>query len=98
MTPLSITVIEESLAAGPYAFPGGYPKYFVMADGEALSHSAAKDCLEDIHSAHRGAAKRPDQPNSRTVPQRIVWKTFTRRIGGPRNGRISRIPGTASGS
>ena len=26
----------------PYAWPGGYPLFFVMADGEALSFAAAK--------------------------------------------------------
>lgn len=27
---------------GPYAWPGGYPLYFVTADGEALSFKAAR--------------------------------------------------------
>ncbi len=33
----------EVLEKGPYAWPGGYPLYFVMADGEALSFAAAKE-------------------------------------------------------
>lgn len=31
------------LAAGQWAWPGGYPKYFVAADGEALSFEAARE-------------------------------------------------------
>ena len=27
----------------PYAWPGGYPRFFVMHDGEALSFKAAKE-------------------------------------------------------
>ena len=27
----------------PYAWPGGYPKYIVMVDGESLSINAAKE-------------------------------------------------------
>lgn len=33
----------ERLAAGPYAWPGCYPLYFVMRDGEALSFEAAEE-------------------------------------------------------
>ena len=32
----------------PYAWPGGYPKYVVMCDGEAMSVSAARDNWRDI--------------------------------------------------
>lgn len=37
---------EEFLAeleAGPYAWPGGYPKYFLAADGGAISFEAAQE-------------------------------------------------------
>ena len=27
----------------PYAWPGGYPRYFICADGEALSFKAAQE-------------------------------------------------------
>jgi hypothetical protein len=27
----------------PYAWPGGYPRYFITADGAALSYKAAED-------------------------------------------------------
>lgn len=42
----TITTVEEfdaALAAGPYAWPGGYPLYFVMADGEAVAFAAVKE-------------------------------------------------------
>jgi hypothetical protein len=31
----------KDLEAGPYAFPGGYPRFFITADGEALSFDSA---------------------------------------------------------
>jgi len=33
---------RRAVRHGPYAWPGGYPCYFVMSDGEALSFAAAK--------------------------------------------------------
>ena len=38
----SISDFRKAIRQGPYAWPGGYPLYFVMADGEALSFKAAK--------------------------------------------------------
>lgn len=32
----------RALIAGPYAWPGGYPIYFVMGDCESLSFTAAR--------------------------------------------------------
>lgn len=32
--------LQRVLAAGPYAWPGGYPLYFVMADCEPMSFEA----------------------------------------------------------
>jgi hypothetical protein len=31
----------KDLEAGPYAFPGGYPRFFITHDGEALSFQSA---------------------------------------------------------
>ena len=33
---------RRAMRNGPYAWPGGYPLYFVTADGEALSFKAAR--------------------------------------------------------
>ena len=43
----------------PYAWPGGYPKYVLMEDGEALSIAAAREnwrliCWATIHRVRDG--------------------------------------------
>ena len=37
--------VKACLRAGPYAWPGGYPLYFVARDGAALSFAAVRDNL-----------------------------------------------------
>lgn len=44
---------KQALRNGPYAWPGGYPIYFVMSDGAALSFDAAKDNAKLIIRAIR---------------------------------------------
>lgn len=42
---MSIKTIEDldkAIEAGPYAWPGGYPVYFITADGASLSYEAVK--------------------------------------------------------
>lgn len=36
---------------GEWAWPGGYPRYFVMTDGDPLSVESARDCRREILSA-----------------------------------------------
>ena len=36
------------MRAGPYAWPGGYPLFFVAADGVALSFDAVRDNLREV--------------------------------------------------
>lgn len=36
------TDFETALANGAWAWPGGYPLYFITSDGESLSFDAAK--------------------------------------------------------
>jgi len=38
----SISDFRRAYRTGPYAWPGGYPCYFVTSDGAALSWSAAR--------------------------------------------------------
>jgi hypothetical protein len=38
----------------PYAWPGGYPLYIVMSDGEALSCDAARDNWRSIVASTLG--------------------------------------------
>lgn len=40
-----------ALDHGPYAWPGGYPMYFVCGDGGALSFEAAKENANQIRDA-----------------------------------------------
>lgn len=35
--------LRTALRNGPYAWPGGYPCYFITHDGEALSFKAVRD-------------------------------------------------------
>lgn len=45
--------LKACLRAGPYAWPGGYQLWFIMADGEALSFEAARENLHELISAIR---------------------------------------------
>jgi hypothetical protein len=38
----TISDFRRAMRIGPYAWPGGYPLYFVTADGAALSFAAAR--------------------------------------------------------
>lgn len=48
---------KKALEYGPYAWPGGYPMYFITSDGGALSFEAAEaeassviDSIQNNHS------------------------------------------------
>ena len=51
MTMLALKQLKEALRNGPYAWPGGYPLYFIAADGEALSFKAVQDNLKEVMRA-----------------------------------------------
>lgn len=44
--------LKQALRNGPYAWPGGYPLYFICSDGEALSFDSVikeyKQVLRDV--------------------------------------------------
>jgi hypothetical protein len=44
---------KQALRNGPYAWPGGYPIYFITSDGAVLSYKAAKQEAKMIISAIR---------------------------------------------
>src|SRR5215469_1677896 len=47
---MTLEAFGQALEAGPYAWPGGYPLYFIMDDGGALSFAAAvanRETIED---------------------------------------------------
>ena len=39
----SISDFRRAFRNGPYAWPGGYPVYFLLSDGEAISFKAARE-------------------------------------------------------
>lgn len=53
----TVADFKATLRAGPYAWPGGYPCYFVMSDGESLSFEAAKQEFKQIVYAIRHGLK-----------------------------------------
>lgn len=42
---------KATLRAGETAWPGGYPRYLITADGQALSYAAARENFREIVSA-----------------------------------------------
>jgi len=59
-----------ALAAGPWAWPGGYPLFFISSDGEAISFAAAKDNAALIEDAIATG----DDTGWRMVAQDINWE------------------------
>lgn len=47
----NVSDFRKAYRSGPYAWPGGYPVYFITADGEALSFKAAKEQRREILEA-----------------------------------------------
>lgn len=45
---MDIKQIKQALRDGPYAWPGGYPLYFITADGEALSFDAVRAMFRTV--------------------------------------------------
>ncbi|NBT31940.1 MAG: hypothetical protein EBT13_08595 [Rhodobacteraceae bacterium] len=39
---MTLEEFNKALEQGAYAWPGGYPLYFLMSDGEAISFEAAR--------------------------------------------------------
>ena len=70
MTINSISDFRRAMRNGPYAWPGGYPCYFLMSDGEALSFDAARQERRLILEAIR------DRDNSgwRVIGMDINWE------------------------
>jgi hypothetical protein len=60
----------KALEHGPYAWPGGYPVYFVMADGEAMSFDAVKAERSRIEAEFLDASDKAWQP----VALEVNWE------------------------
>ncbi len=55
----TVADLKATLRAGPYAWPGGYPLYFLTSDGAVLSFKAAREEFRQIawsieNQAHDG--------------------------------------------
>jgi NAD(P)H-dependent FMN reductase len=40
--------LKTAIRNGPYAWPGGYPLFFIASDGEALSFESVCDQLKQV--------------------------------------------------
>jgi hypothetical protein len=49
----TISDFRAAMRNGPYAWPGGYPMYFITSDGAALSFAAARAERRNILEAIR---------------------------------------------
>ena len=49
----SVADFKATLRAGPYAWPGGYPLFFITSDGGALSFESARECAYEIMHSMR---------------------------------------------
>ena len=56
----TVSDLRRAFRNGPFAWPGGYPCFFIMADGEALSFDAAKAERRQLLEALSDADARPD--------------------------------------
>lgn len=62
--------LEQALMDGPYAWPGGYPLYFVMDDGEPMSFAAVGDNFERV----RDSMERQYGNGWRVVAVAVNWE------------------------
>jgi hypothetical protein len=44
----TVADLDEALENGPYAWPGGYPVFFITSDGGALSFKSVKEEYDQI--------------------------------------------------
>jgi hypothetical protein len=49
---MTLAEIKQRLRAGPYAWPGGYPVYFITSQGDTLSFEAVRENWRDVVAAH----------------------------------------------
>lgn len=50
---MTTKMLKKHIRDGKYAWPGGYPKYFICSDGEALSYDAVLENYKEILYAVR---------------------------------------------
>ncbi len=67
----SISDFRRAVRNGPYAWPGGYPLYWVMADGGACEF---KVCKTERKAMLRALAKREARDEWRPVELAVNWE------------------------
>lgn len=70
----TISDFRKAMRNGPYAWPGGYPLYFIMADGEALSFKSAKAERRYILEALRDGNEQRWFVDWRVVAVDVNWE------------------------
>lgn len=60
----------NALRSGPYAWPGGYPLFFITSDGDSLSFKAARENALSIARAIRDN----DRGGWRVVAVDVNWE------------------------
>jgi len=66
----TVADLKATLRAGAYAWPGGYPLYFVADDGAALSFDSVKENLPQVISSIRHGVR----DGWRVVACEINWE------------------------
>ncbi len=66
----TVSDFRRDMRNGPYAWPGGYPLYFVMSDGAAMNFAAARENCRQVLEAIR------DQDSSgwRIMGVQVNWE------------------------
>lgn len=70
MTVNSISDFRRAVRNGPYAWPGGYPVYWLMSDGEACAFGVAKSERRAMLEALRDK----DNGGWRPISLEINWE------------------------
>ena len=50
---MTVKELKSHLRAGEYAWPGGYPRYFITDDGEALGFDTVRENYRQVYRATR---------------------------------------------
>ncbi|HEX3521279.1 MAG TPA: hypothetical protein VHT52_04240 [Stellaceae bacterium] len=69
----SISDFRRAVRNGPYAWPGGYPLYWIMSDGDACAFDVAKSKRRNMLEALRDR----DRSGWRPVALEVNWEDAT---------------------
>jgi hypothetical protein len=70
MKNMTVAELKDAIRNGPYAWPGGYPVYFITSDGAALAFSTVKKNFNRIIRS----IKDKDDDGWRVVAADINWE------------------------